>query len=73
MVSGLSFSPDGKLLAATGESPDLIIWNWAGKTVHARIPANERTSANEVVFLPKTGRLMINQTFRRLWFYDLAK
>ena len=72
-LSGLSFSPDGRLLAATGSSPDATIWNWADKKVHALLLAARRTSGNEVAFLPKTGRLMINDTSGRLLFYDLVK
>ena len=73
MLSGLSFSPDGRLLAATGLIPDVTIWSWTDKKIHALIHATRRTSANEVAFLPKTGRLMINDTFGRLTVYDLVK
>ncbi len=73
LVSGLSFSPDGKLLAAIGMGPSAVVWKWADKEIHAVIPLESRTSGSEVFFLQQTGMLMTCAQDGRLMFYDLVE
>ena len=71
LVSDVSFSPDGELLAATGTNEDLTIWNWRTGDVRAFIPEDRRTSANNVMFLPKSGRLVTSATGDLLKCFEL--
>ncbi len=71
LVGDVSFSPDGRLLAATGTMEDVTIWHWAEKKVVAYIPADRQISSSSVVFLPKSGRLIVNEKNRKLPIYEL--
>lgn len=71
VVSGLSFSPDSRLLAAAGLYPDVTIWDWAKQEVHALIAQPHASSGDRVEFLPRSGRLMLESHGRPIKFYDL--
>jgi WD40 repeat protein len=73
LVGGLCFSPDGKLLAATGTNEDVTIWNWEDNKVFARIAQARRTSGNDVMFLPRTGALALNVKESPLRFYKVDR
>jgi WD40 repeat protein len=71
MVSSVAFSPDGRLLAATGLNEDMTVWDWAKDLVYALIPEGRRTSANDVLFSPKSSRIAVSDKSKRIKIYEL--
>ena len=71
IVSGLAFSPDSRLLAATGMLKDVNILDWAKKETYALIPNLQGSSDARIGFLPRSGRLMLPVYRGAVLFYDL--
>ena len=57
VIDSLAFSRDGRLVAATGEAPETVVWNVASRKVVRRLgPAGERGASG--VAISPDGRLV---------------